>query len=121
MIGSVLTAVNTYFADNWVDSDIHQNNTQKHPTADNWIHLDVEPINVIAGLSACVQETHSVYVTCYARNSIQAAQLADKVIVFLQWVKMGELTVKSWKPLHKGEIHQGSYFYKIAFDAFLVE
>ena len=107
-------AVEEYFKNNW-DGVIHYSNTEKHPSTDEWIYLEVEPVFTESGISGCAQVLSLVYVTCHSKNKVTSAQLADKVARFLHGVKLAETTVGTWRPVAQGEVFKGLHFRKISF------
>lgn len=115
MISTVLKTIQDEFQNNWVGEIQFADGILK-PTTDNWIHVDVEAINN-SNLSyeGCQDGRFAAYVTCYARNKVQAAILTDSVNTFICNRKVGSVYVRTWSPINQGIIGD-SYFYKIAID-----
>lgn len=114
MIAPVLFDVESYFQDNWL-GEIHYSNSQKHPSSDEWIYLDVEPVYVAGSMQKCVEESYDIYVTIYAPNKVRSAHLADEVSSFIQGVKIQDGIIGSWRPITQGEVYDGVHFRKIYF------
>lgn len=116
MISVVLKTLQDEFKANWVGI-IHFEDGKQQPSTESWIHLDVEPIaNESLSFDGCTEEQHGIYVTCYARNKVQAASLADNVTAFICNRKVGTVYVRSWSPIIQGK-KASSYFYKIRIDS----
>ncbi len=122
MIFDTQYAVERLFKDDWAGS-IHYSNTEKHPNTTSWIYVDVEPIFVKpeAMSSMCATETSLIYVTCYASNKVEASKVADEVISFLQGEHIGKGAVGNYRPVGRGEVFAGSFFYKISFPITVLE
>ena len=116
MIFNTQFEIETYFQNNWV-GEIQYTNTDSHPSATSWIYVDVEPIATTSAnmRNGDVMEESSIYVTCYAEDKVAAAKLADQVIDFLQSRRLGDLSIGVYRPINRGEVFVGSYFYKIGF------
>ena len=106
--------IEKHFKDNW-DGPIHYSNTEKMPTADSWIYLEIAPIYNSTGIGGGTYTLTTIHVTCYARNKVQAAMLLDEVVEFLNHLKVGDDVVTGWRPVGQGEIYNGLYFRKISF------
>ncbi len=118
MIGLVLTTVQKKFQDDWLGV-VHYGSTQfdrlKHGDPESWINVDVEPINTeTLSYAGCAYEEHEVYVTCYHRNQVQAAKLADDVINFIQQKQLGTVYTRTWRPVNQGMMEDGKAFYKLS-------
>ena len=114
MIAEVLETMRDAFLDDWV-GEIHIGDTQYTGSAESWINISVEPIyNELLSYAGCVSEEHALYVTCYHRNSVQAALLADTVIAFAQNSQFGQLYTRTWRPINQGMMDDGKAFYKLS-------
>lgn len=114
MISDVLKKIRKTFTDDWT-GDVHLGNTQYTATTESWINIDVEPISTeTISYSGCVAEEHAMYVTCYHRNQLLAAELADDVISFMKNRKLDILSTRTWRPVTQGMMDDGKAFYKIA-------
>lgn len=114
MIQSVLKEVEDLIAKYWL-GEVHYSNTEKHPNAEEWIYIDVEPIFNESSMSGCDKTTYIIFITAYARNKVQSAGLVDKVIKLVQYAKLGSSVVGSWRPLNSGEVYAGVHFRRISF------
>ena len=115
MMYNTQLAVEALFKTSW-SGETHFSDTEKHPNADEWIYLDVEPIATDSGISGCVQEISTIYITVYAGNKVKSAQLADSVVAFLKGRLVLGSAVSRWTPITQGEVYRGLHFRKIAFD-----
>ncbi len=114
MIQSVLKEIEDFVRDRWT-GEVHYSNSEKHPNADEWIYLDVVPVYVEGSISACTKTSYLIFVTVYARNKVQSAKLTDKVIKMMQFAKLADSVVGSWRPLTQGEAYNKVHFRKISF------
>lgn len=114
MISNVLKDVRKVFTDNWI-GEFQIGNTQYKAIAESWINFDVEPIfTESVSYSGCVAEEHALYVTCYHRNQLLAAELADEVISFMRNRQSDMFSTRAWRPVTQGMMDDGKAFYKIA-------
>ena len=117
MIAELLLAVESYFKDNW-NGDIHFSNTEKHPTSNTWIYLEVAPLYGEVGIGGCTEVLQVVHVTVYDSNKVKSAYLADRLIRFFYGVKLkgNDWLVQKWLPVGQGEVYNGLHFRKLSFE-----
>ncbi len=117
MIAYVLSVIQKEFEYNWpglVQIGYERFDPSKD-LGESWIQVDVEPIdNETLSYGGCVAKVHALYVTCYHRNQVQAAKLADEVIRFIQQRQLDEVYTRTWRPVAKGMKDNGKAFYKLS-------
>ncbi len=121
MFSNVLEDIQTEFRDNWTASEIQYGHQEFTPTGNEWILIDVLPsVTSFVGYTTNLNERHTLYVICYARNQVQASKLADLVTTFLRSRDMPAYFIGACNPLHQGPITNsptdtGSYYVKTEF------
>ncbi len=114
MISNVLSGIQKVFQDEWL-GEVHYNNTQYEAKAESWINVDVELIDTESfSYTGCVAEEHALYVTCYHKNQVKAAELADQVISFIQERAFDFGNTRTWRPVIQGMMEDNTAFYKIS-------
>ncbi len=122
MIATTLNTIQTEFQNNWALTPVQFGDQGLEPTTEEWIRVEILPISSInASYAGNLSETHGLYVTSFARNQVQASELADSVTVFIQNRLIDNISVKNYQAKFQGPIIEqsdthGKYFIKVFYE-----
>ena len=117
MIRDVVLSVEKHFVDNW-NGDVNYDQTGYTPANATWIELRVIPIlSYNASLEDCTSEEFELHLMAYGTNKVEAGELIEQVVAFLQNKDIDGLKVRGWRQIYNGTLDTGTYFYKLIFDA----
>ncbi len=122
MISTTLHTIQTEFQNNWVLTPVQFGDQGMEPTTEEWIRVEILPIaSTNTSYTGDLNEIHGLYVTSFARNQVQASELADNVTIFIQNRFIDNVRIKNYQAKFQGPIVEqsdtsGKYFIKVFYE-----
>lgn len=116
-IRTIVYDIENHFVTNWTYSKVHYEGSTFNPDPDTkWISILIAPVgNDNRTLDNCIEEVTEVQIIAYGANKVEAGELMDYAISFLQNTTINGSIIRTWRTLGNGTLEDGTYFYKSTF------
>lgn len=122
MIQATVKIIEDHFTDNWTFSKVDYDTVNYKTQNSSWIVVMVVPlIAELYCVSGGDKNYYQIHITSYGVGKIESSDLMDKAIAFLKDQNINGIQIKKWQNIANGVLDDGTYFYKLIFECYVIE